>query len=387
MLHEASRERVLTSHTGSLPRPDDLVELLYRRQGGELSDMDSFRARAGAAVCDVVQTQVQHGVDIVNDGEVGKVGYATYITERLTGFEGESKPRPVPLEWQEFPEFYGRRAAEPAVRTPACSAPLCWKGDAEIAYDIRALSAAVEAEQPAGAFMTSISPGGIWYILPNEYYPTDEAYVFAAAEAMRPEYEAIVAGGFLLQLDCPDLAGGRNRPQYAHDSIDKFRRMVTIHIEALNHAVANIPPDRMRMHVCWGNYEGPHLSDVPLEDIIDLLYQSRPAGLVLEAANPRHTHEWMVFEDHPLPDDKVLVTGVLDSTTNFVEHPELVAQRLTRMARVIGKERVIAGTDCGFATFAARRVVEPRIAWLKFDAMVEGARIASQRLWNQAQRV
>jgi 5-methyltetrahydropteroyltriglutamate--homocysteine methyltransferase len=333
-------------------------------------------------VRDVVQAQLQHGVDVVNDGEVGKVGYATYIKDRLTGFEGKSQPRPKPLEWQEFPEFFSRRAAEPAVQTPACTAPITWQGDAEIRRDLHRLKSALEEAQPTEAFMTSISPGGIWYILPNEYYPSDEAYVFAAADAMRAEYRAVYEAGFVLQLDCPDLAGGRNRPQYAHASIEDFRRMVAMHVEALNHAVADIPAERMRMHVCWGNYEGPHLSDVPLAEIIDLLYQARPAGLVLEGANPRHAHEWTVFRDHPLPEQKVLITGVLDSTTNFVEHPELVAQRIGRFAEVIGRERIIAGTDCGFATFAGRRVVDPRIAWLKFDAMAEGARIASQALWG-----
>ena len=376
-----SSDRVLTSHTGSLPRPDDVVELLYRHDAGTLDDRLVLDTRVCEAVLDVVQTQLQHGVDIVNDGEVGKVGYATYIKDRLAGFEGESKPRPQPLEWQEFPEFFSRRAGEPALHTPACTSPIIWRGEAEIQRDIRTLRAALQATQPLEAFMTSISPGGIWYILPNEYYASDEAYVFAAAEAMRAEYQAVHEAGFVLQLDCPDLAGGRNRPQYAHSSIDDFRRMVALHVEALNHAVADIPPERMRMHVCWGNYEGPHLSDVPLVDIVDLLYRARPAGLVLEAANPRHEHEWTVFRDHPLPEDKVLITGVLDSTTNFVEHPELIAQRIGRFADVIGRERVIAGTDCGFATFAGRRVVEPRIAWLKFDALADGARLASRALW------
>jgi 5-methyltetrahydropteroyltriglutamate--homocysteine methyltransferase len=379
---QRSEQRVLTSHTGSLPRPDDLVELLYRNDAGTLDRRDVLDTRICEAVREVVQTQVRHGLDVVNDGEVGKVGYATYIKDRLTGFEGQSQARPTPLEWQEFPEFFSRRAPEPAVQTPACSAPITWRGDAEIRRDIDRLTAAVEAAQPTEAFMTSISPGGIWYILPNAYYPSDEAYVFAAADAMRAEYLAVYEAGLVLQLDCPDLAGGRNRPQYAHANIEDFRRMIAMHVEALNHAVADIPPERMRMHVCWGNYEGPHLSDVPLGEIIDLLYQARPAGLVLEAANPRHEHEWTVFRDHPLPDDKVLITGVLDSTTNFVEHPELVAQRIGRFAEVIGRERVIAGTDCGFATFAGRRVIDPRIAWLKFDAMAEGARIASQALWG-----
>jgi 5-methyltetrahydropteroyltriglutamate--homocysteine methyltransferase len=377
-----SLERILTTHTGSLPRPDDLVELLYKNDAGELTDSARLQTRVREAVEEVVRNQIQHGVDVVNDGEVGKVGYATYIKDRLTGFDGPSKPRPVPLEWQEFPEFFKRRAGEPAMHTPAATAPITWKGECEVQRDIQTLKLAADGAQATETFMTSISPGAIWYILPNEYYPSDEAYVFAAAEAMRAEYRAIHAAGLLLQVDCPDLAGGRNRPHYAHASIDEFRRMVAMHVEALNYAVSDIPSDRMRMHVCWGNYEGPHLTDVPLRDIVDLLYQARPAGLVLEAANPRHEHEWAVFQDHPLPEDKVLVTGVLDSTTNFVEHPELVAQRIGRFAQVIGKERVIAGTDCGFATFAARRVVEPRIAWLKFDAMAEGARIASQRLWS-----
>jgi 5-methyltetrahydropteroyltriglutamate--homocysteine methyltransferase len=383
MLQSDEPGRIQTTHTGSLPRPDDLVELLYKRDAGQLDDAALLQERVRTAVQDVVQTQVQHGLDIVNDGELGKVGYATYIRDRLTGFEGESKPRPAPLEWQEFPEFYQRsRGGEPPVQTPACSAPITWKGDAPLQEDIRTLKGALQASHHETGFMSAVSPGAIWYILPNEYYPTDEAYVFAAAEAMRAEYQAIYEAGLLLQLDCPDLAGGRNRPAYAHGPIEDFRKMVAMHIEALNYAVAGIPSDRMRMHVCWGNYEGPHLSDVPLADIVELLYHARPAGLVLEAANPRHEHEWAVFCDYPLPADKQLVTGVLDSTTNFVEHPELVAQRIGRFADVIGKERVIAGTDCGFATFAARRVVEPRIAWLKFDAMVEGARLASSRLWG-----
>ena len=378
---QRSEERILTSHTGSLPRPDDLVELLFRNDADTLDRRDVLDRRVCEAVAEVVQTQVRHGVDIVNDGEIGKIGYATYIKDRLTGFDGQSKPRPKPLEWDEFPEFYSRRPAEPAVQTPACSAPISWYGDAEIQRDIGTLKAALEAAESSDAFMTSISPGGIWYILPNEYYPSHEAYVFAAAEAMRAEYMAVYEAGLVLQLDCPDLAGGRNRPRYAHASVEDFRRMVAMHVEALNYAVAGIPPERMRMHVCWGNYEGPHLSDVPLADIIDLLYRARPEGLVLEAANPRHEHEWTVFRDHPLPRDKVLVTGVLDTTTNFVEHPELVAQRIGRFAEVIDRERVIAGTDCGFATFAGRRVVDPRIVWLKFDAMAEGARLASRRLW------
>jgi len=344
-----SVERILTTHTGSLPRPDDLVELLYQNDAGELNDSARLYSRVRAAVEEVVASQVQHGVDVVNDGEVGKVGYATYIKDRLTGFDGPSKPRPAPLEWQEFPEFFKRRAGEPAMQTPAASAPITWKGDCEIQRDIQTLQSALasQAAPPAEGFMTSVSPGAIWYILPNEYYATDEAYVFAAAEAMRAEYRAIYEAGLVLQLDCPDLAGGRNRPQFAHGSIDEFRRMVAMHIEALNYAVGDIPSDRMRMHVCWGNYEGPHLSDVPLRDIVDLLYQARPAGLVLEAANPRHEHEWAVFQDHPLPEDKVLVTGVLDSTTNFVEHPELVAQRIGRFASVVGRERVIARRTIG----------------------------------------
>jgi 5-methyltetrahydropteroyltriglutamate--homocysteine methyltransferase len=382
-MFQSDTRRVLTTHTGSLPRPDDLVDLLYRNDARQLQDERALQQRVREAIQDVVATQVQHGLDIVNDGEAGKVGYATYIKDRLTGFEGESKPRSAPLEWQEFPEFYQRaRGSEPPLQTPACTAPITWKGDAPLQQDIRTLQSALKDAGHTTAFMTAVSPGAIWYILPNEYYPTDEAYVFAAAEAMRNEYRAIYEAGFQLQLDCPDLAGGRNRPAYAHAPIEDFRRMVAMHVEALNYATAGIPEDRMRMHVCWGNYEGPHLSDVPLADIVDLLYEARPAGLVLEAANPRHEHEWAVFCDQPLPAGKQLVTGVLDSTTNFVEHPELVAQRIGRFADVIGKERVIAGTDCGFATFAARRVVEPRIAWLKIDAMVEGARIASSRLWR-----
>lgn len=388
-----STERILTTHTGSLPRPDDLVELLYRYDAGDLADTADFERRVDEATAEVLRLQIANGVDVVNDGEVGKVGYASYVKERLTGFEGESVPRPQPLEIQDFPEFYRRtRSGEPAFQTPACSGPIAWKGDAQIQQDIEHLQAAlarIESEgangQPGGpeeVFMSAISPGGIWYIMPNAYYQDHEEAVFAAADAMKAEYQAIYQAGFLVQLDCPDLAGGWNRAEFADKTLADFRRHVEINVAAINHAVAGIPEDSVRMHVCWGNYEGPHLRDVALRDVIDLILPARPQALLIEAANPRHEHEWNVFENLRIPDGKVIVPGVLDSTTNFVEHPELVAQRIVRFANVVGRENVMAGTDCGFSTFAARRIVDPVIVWLKLRAMADGARLASEQLWG-----
>jgi 5-methyltetrahydropteroyltriglutamate--homocysteine methyltransferase len=367
-----------------LPRPDDLLATLLRVDARELPDDAAYREQVANATVEVVRQQITSGVDIVNDGELGKVSYASYVKDRLTGFEGESKPRPQPLEIQAFPDFYRRsRRGEPVYNTPACTSPIAWKGDDLVRQDIATLKVALERTGgAAGAFMSSISPGGMWYIMPNEYYADHEAFIFAAAEAMKAEYRAIVEAGFLLQLDCPDLAGGWNRADFADKAIDDFRRMVAMHVDALNYAVADLPADRVRMHVCWGNHEGPHLRDVALRDIIDLILPARPQGLSIEAANPRHEHEWKVFEGRRLPDGKVLIPGVLDTTTNFVEHPELVAQRIVRFAQNVGRENVVAGTDCGFATFAGRRMVDSTIVWLKLQAMAEGARLATAELWG-----
>jgi 5-methyltetrahydropteroyltriglutamate--homocysteine methyltransferase len=381
-------ERIRTTHTGSLPRPDDLVELLYAEVSGELPDTDALEARVRRSVADIVRQQRDAGIDIVNDGEMGKVSYSTYVTTRLTGYEGHvhvpRAPRPDAADFPRYAEWDARRqAAASAIQRYACTGPVRYVGQEALQRDIDNLKAALaglrqaQAErQPVDAFMTAASPGVISQFQPNQYYPDNEAYMAALADAMHEEYAAIVAAGFILQIDCPDLTGlsgvatpGKKRPDLG------------LRLEALNHATRDLPPERMRMHLCWGNYEGPHHLDVPLGEIIVDVFTARPAGLSFEAANPRHAHEWALFESIRLPDDKVLIPGVLDSTTNYIEHPDLVAQRLVQYARLVGRDRVIAGTDCGFGTFAGSPMVHPDIVFAKLEAMVEGARLASHELW------
>jgi 5-methyltetrahydropteroyltriglutamate--homocysteine methyltransferase len=373
-----STERILTTHTGSLPRPDDLVTMLYAKDKGELQDQAAFAARVREATAAVVRQQVECGVDVVNDGEVGKIGYSTYVKDRLTGFEGEAAPLRA-ADLLEFPE-YARRALRVRMQRPACTGPITYKDKEALRQDLENFKAALQGVNPEEAFLSAASPGVISLFLKNDYYPNHEAYIEALADVMKEEYDAIHQAGFLLQIDCPDLAMGRHI-QFAGADLEEFRRNAELHIEALNHALADIPPDRMRLHLCWGNYEGPHHLDVPLHDIIDIVLKARPSGLSFEAANPRHAHEWKVFHEFTLPADKVLIPGVLDSTTNYIEHPELVAERLCRFAEVVGRENVIAGTDCGFATFAGVADVDPKIVWAKFRAMAEGARLASKQLW------
>ena len=370
---------IRTTHTGSLPRPDDLLSLLEQQDDGRLADRAAFEARVRAAVDEIVQRQRAIGIDIVNDGEQGKIDYSTYIKDRLTGFEGEPAAPPVGADMKEFPEFAARRPLGASRKRPTCSGPVAWKDWNAVEREIQTLK---QATAGAGeVFMTAVSPGQAARFLLNRYYPTHEAYVAALADVLKREYAAIVNAGFVLQIDCPDLASGRNN-QFQDLTLEQFRRVAANHIEALNHAVAGLPPERMRLHVCWGNYEGPHHRDVPLRDIIDILLKARPAGLSVEGANPRHAHEWAVFEEVKLPEAKVLIPGVIDNTTHFIEHPELVAQRLVQYARVVGGDRVIAGVDCGFATFAGRPALDPRIAWAKLATMVEGARLASRKLGN-----
>lgn len=373
-----STDRILTTHTGSLPRPDDLVTMLYARDKGELQEQAAFEARVREATAEVVRKQIDCGVDVVNDGEAGKIGYSTYVKDRLTGFEGQAAPLRA-ADLLEFPE-YARRALRVRMQRPACTGPITYKDKEALRTDIENFKAALHGVEPEEAFLSAASPGVISLFLKNDYYPNHEAYLEALANAMKEEYDAIHQAGFLLQVDCPDLAMGRHI-QFTTASLDEFRRNAELHIEALNHALADIPPDRMRLHLCWGNYEGPHHLDVPLRDIIDIVLKARPAGVSFEAANPRHAHEWKVFHEFTLPADKVLIPGVLDSTTNYIEHPELIAERLCRFADVVGRENVIAGTDCGFATFAGSGDVDPKITWAKFRAMAEGARLASEQLW------
>lgn len=374
-----STERILTTHTGSLPRPDDLVTMLYAKDSGEPQDQAVFAARVRAAVVEVVRKQIESGVDIVNDGEVSKVGYSTYVKDRLSGFEGEASPL-VAADLLEFPEYARRVFRANTMKRPACTGPITYKDKEALQKDLDNFTAALQGVAPEEAFLSAASPGVISLFLKNEYYPNHDAYLAALADAMKEEYNAIHQGGFLLQVDCPDLAMGRHI-QFADDSVEEFRKKAELHVEALNHALADIPPERIRLHLCWGNYEGPHHRDVPLQDIIDIVLKARPAAISFEAANPRHAHEWKVFQEFTLPAEKILIPGVLDSTTNYIEHPELVAERICRFANVVGRENVIAGTDCGFSTFAGLTTVDPKITWAKLQAMAEGARLASQLLW------
>jgi 5-methyltetrahydropteroyltriglutamate--homocysteine methyltransferase len=367
---------ILTTHIGSLPRPADLAALLGKKDAGALIDLAGFEARVRSSVEDVVRKQRAIGLDIVNDGEHGKPDYSTYIKDRFTGFEGESASMPTGADLKDFPAYAARTRTAASERRPTCSGPIAWKDFGAVEKDIENLGRAAAQAPGAQVFMTAVSPGQASRFLLNRHYPSHEAYVHALADVLKREYTAIVRAGFLLQIDCPDLGSGRNN-QFQHLTLEEFRRAAAVHVEALNSAVAGLPADRMRIHVCWGNYEGPHHKDVPLRDIVDILLAARPAGLSVEGANPRHAHEWNVFETVKLPDGKVLIPGVIDSTTNFIEHPELVAQRILRYASVVGRERVIAGVDCGFATFASRPTVEPEIAWAKLGALVEGARLAS----------
>jgi 5-methyltetrahydropteroyltriglutamate--homocysteine methyltransferase len=378
-----STERILTTHTGSLPRPADLVELLRKAEAGERGDRAAFDARVRAAVAEAVRRQVEAGVDVVSDGEQGKPGYATYIKDRVTGFGGQSRVTTVWAEARDFPEYWERRTGNTrsSFPRPFCDGPIAWKDFPAVARDIDNLKAAVKAVGPADAFMSAASPGVVSIFLANEYYPSREKYLEAIAAVMKDEYDAIHRAGFVLQLDCPDLAMARHN-RFPDMSLAEFRKIAALHVEVLNEATRDIPPDRMRLHLCWGNYEGPHHLDVPLRDIVDVVLRARPAGISFEGANPRHEHEWKLWKDVALPPGKVLVPGVIDSTTNFIEHPELVADRIARYAGVVGRESVIAGTDCGFGTFADNDSVDARIAWAKLRALADGARIASEQLWS-----
>jgi 5-methyltetrahydropteroyltriglutamate--homocysteine methyltransferase len=378
-----STERILTTHTGSLPRPPELVAQLRAREAGEARGDAAFDAAVRAAVAGAVRRQVEAGLDVVNDGEQGKPGYATYIKDRVTGFGGESRVTTVWAEARDFPEYWARRTGNTrsSFLRPACDGPIEWRDFPAVRRDIDTLRAAVEGAGVEETFMTAASPGVVSIFLANQYYPTREQYLEAIARVMRAEYEAIHEAGFVLQLDCPDLAMSRHN-RFPDLSLEEFRRIAALHVEVLNEATRTIPPDRMRLHLCWGNYEGPHHLDVPLREILDLVLRARPAGISFEGANPRHEHEWRVWQEVALPPGKVIIPGVVDSTTNFIEHPELVAERIARYARAVGRENVIAGTDCGFGTFADNDGVDPRIAWAKLGALAEGARLATRELWR-----
>ncbi len=378
-----STERFLTTHTGSLPRPQDLIRTMFAKEEGVPVDRPALQERIRSAVAEVVRKQAEAGVDIVNDGELSKPSYATYIKDRLNGFGGTSQGF-VYQDVAEFPELNRRVFGDPGRsrrKVPACNGPISLR-DAEAAkIDTDNLKAALSQVKAQEGFMSAASPGVVALFFRNDYYPNREKYLFAIAEAMRAEYETVVNAGFVLQIDCPDLAMGRHI-QFANLSLEEFRKEAQLNIEALNHALANIPADRLRMHLCWGNYEGPHHYDVPIGDILDVVFRAKPSGISFEAANPRHAHEWKVFENAKLPEGKVLIPGVLESKTNFIEHPELIAQRIGNYAKLVGRENVIAGSDCGYGTWVGQAAVDPDVVWAKMAAMAEGARLATRQFWK-----
>ena len=380
---QRSLDRFLTTHTGSLPRPDDLIRMMYAKEEGVPVDPAALNARVRTAVAEVVKKQTDAGVDLVNDGEMSKPSYATYVKDRLAGFGGTGNTF-VYQDLSEFPRLEKRVFGDPGRsrrKTPACNAPISVRDAQAPQVDADNLRAAVNEVKVAGGFMSAASPGVVSLFFRNDHYKDFESYIYAIADAMRHEYETVAKAGFVLQIDCPDLAMGRHI-QYADLSLSGFRERARLHIEALNHAVANIPAEQLRMHLCWGNYEGPHHRDVPLADIIDIVFTAKPDAISLEAANPRHAHEWMIFEKVKLPDGKVLIPGVIESKSNFIEHPELIAHRIGRYAKLVGRENVIAGSDCGYGTWVGQAAVDPDVVFAKFKAMAEGAALASRQFWK-----
>ncbi len=378
-----STDRILTTHVGSLPRPQEVVELLMANEQGQPTDRVQFQQTMARAVDAVVGEQVAVGLDVVSDGETSKISYATYIKDRLSGFAGDH-PRQIALDLQAFPEFRARMAVFAGKQTfkrQACVGPIAVVERQSLQNDLLNLRAAVQKHGAHDAFMNAASPGVVAAFQPNMYYPTHTAYVEAIATAMREEYEAIAAAGFVLQIDCPDLAMARHTG-FQDLSEAEFLKRAEHQVEALNNALRNVPAASLRMHLCWGNYEGPHTHDIALEKVLPIVLKAKPAAILFEAANPRHAHEWTVWRQARIPEDKILVPGLLTSTSNYVEHPELVAQRLCQFADIVGRERVMAGTDCGFGTFAGIGKMDAQISWLKLKSLVEGAERASRRLWS-----
>ena len=378
-----SRDRFLTTHTGSLPRPEDLIKMMYAKEEGVPVDPVALAARVKTAVAELVGKQAASGVDLINDGEMSKPSYATYIKDRLDGFGGTGNTF-VYQDVHEFPALEKKVFGDPGRsrrKTPACNAPIAVRDREAPIVDADNLKAALASVKATGGFMSAASPGVVSLFFRNDYYKDFESYIYAIADAMRYEYEVVAKAGLVLQIDCPDLGMGRHI-QYADLSLPDFRKRAQLHVEALNHAVANIPAEQLRMHVCWGNYEGPHHRDVPMADIVDIVFGARPNAISFEAANPRHAHEWALFETVKLPDGKVLIPGVLESKSNFIEHPELIAQRIGRYAKLVGRENVIAGSDCGYGTWVGQAAVDPQVVFAKLAAMAEGAAIASKQFWK-----
>ena len=378
-------QRILTTHVGSLPRSKAVTDLVFEHENGEITDWDAFNLTIAGAVKDVVAKQVSAGVDLVSDGEMSKISYATYIKDRITGFEGDS-PRTPPSDLEEFPGFLERQASSggtPSYKRPCCVAPIEVKSMQPLKDDLANFKAALDGQKAVDGFMNAASPGVIALFQPDQHYKDHETYLMALADAMQAEYEAIVNAGYILQLDSPDLGLGRHM-MFKGRNDDEYRQLANLHVEALNYALRNVPAERVRMHICWGNYEGPHHHDAPMEMVLPIALKAKPQGLLFENSNPRHAHEWTVFAEMDLPDDKVLIPGVVDSTTNFVEHPELVAQRILRFTDIVGAERVIAGTDCGFSTFAGFGAVDEDIVYAKLASMAEGAARASDVLGGKS---
>lgn len=368
--------KILTTHVGSLPRTQDVVDFIFAREHGEDYDQAAFDQCMAEACAETVAKQAKAGIDIVSDGETSKISYATYVKDRYTGFSGDS-PRNAPGDLKLFPSFLERLADDggtPQYSRPMCTGEINSKGDSDLKADIAHLKAGMEASGVSRGFMNAASPGVISLFLQNDYYPSREKYLEALSEVMKAEYETIVASGLDLQLDCPDLALSRHM-LFQDLSDDEFVKVADMHVEALNYALSNVPQDKVRVHICWGNYEGPHVCDISMNKVFDTLMRTKARYVLFETSNPRHAHEWTTFRDRKadIPDDKILVPGVLDTTTNFVEHPELVAERIRRFVDIVGRERVIAGTDCGFGTFAGFGAVDPEIAYAKLASLSEGA--------------
>jgi 5-methyltetrahydropteroyltriglutamate--homocysteine methyltransferase len=383
-----SSDRILTTHAGSLPRPRELTELVFRRQEGQDVSSEEFEAAAIEATDYVVARQVSAGVDIVSDGEMNKPGFVNYVGQRLSGFGAPGKPWTL-SDLEDLPELTMALYGGPGgthINMPACRGEVGYIGHDAVAQDIAHLQRALEKAAPEGhqAFIPAASPGCIANAAENFHYPSYESYLDALTAAMSEEYRAIVDAGFILQLDCPDLPMAAHTTFWAHNVMEKmgFRRYIDLHIEALNQAIRDLPADRVRMHLCWGNYAGPHTADIPIEELIDSVMAAKPTGVSFEGANPRHEHEWETLASASIPEDKVLIPGVIDTKTNVVEHPDLIAQRIVRYAGIVGRERVIPGTDCGFATFAGFGIVEPEVAWMKLAALAEGAAKATDKLWS-----
>lgn len=383
-----STDRIVTTHVGSLPRSQEVADFLLAQDRGDAYDASAFEAALERCVLQTVGRQRQAGVDIVGDGETSKISYGTYVRHRLTGFAAGRVPPFAAHDLDDFPQYRQTLVSnlKTGLQRLVCRGPVAYADPSPLRKDIRRLEHGVEKAGAEEAFMTACSPGTIAMFQPNEHYDSESRYLEALGNAMRSEYAAIADAGFLLQVDCPDLAMGRHTT-WRHLTDDEFLRHATLRVEVLNDALARIAPDRLRLHVCWGNYEGPHTRDIPLTRLLPLLFAARPAALLIEGANPRHEHEWEIWKTHTLPPDKVLVPGVIDSTCNFVEHPELVAQRILRYAGVVGRERVIAGSDCGFGTLAGHAQVDAEICWAKLAALAEGAAIASSCLWERAASV